>query len=102
MSMDIYTDEELLMELRRRGRIEQFEVSDVTPGQHTDKHTIGMQFDGLMMRLGHAMIEKIGHHSRCPGATVENVRDALFSTASLPKGRRMTIPVSVVITKAKS
>lgn len=87
-----YTDDQLLIELRRRGRIARVEASDVTPARLIEDYTPRMQFKGLMMLCAHEVYVKLGTHRAIPGATTVDV-------PGQPKGRRMTMALNVIVNK---
>lgn len=93
-----YSDDELLIELRRRGRIARLEVSDTTPAQYCEMHTIAMQFHSLMKTAGHEMAHRFGHHSRLPGAKITDARGVPGDHIG-PPSRRMTIPINIIVNK---
>tara|TARA_Y100000310_G_scaffold341743_1_gene441877 strand:+ start:622 stop:996 length:375 start_codon:yes stop_codon:yes gene_type:complete len=93
-----YTDDELLIELRRRGRIARVEAHDVVPGRYRDDVSHQMQFKTGMMKAIDEMIRQLGTHRAIPGSKIENVEER-HAVPGSPPGRRMRLPLNVIVNK---
>jgi hypothetical protein len=93
-----YSDDELLLELRRRGRIARVEAADVVPDRFMDHVPLDHQFQRVFAIAANAMVRHIGTHERIPGASVEIVDD-LYRSPGFPPGRRMRMALNVIVEK---
>lgn len=94
-----YSDDELLIELRRRGRIERVAVMDTLPGHVADHYDEGMQFRALAGHLGRGIAEHLNDVRRIPGAEVNTVRGVPGDTMHT-SGRRMRFALNFVVVKS--
>lgn len=93
-----YSDDELLLELRRRGRIARVEAADVVPGRFRDDVSLVTQFHQVIKLAADAMVGHLGTHERIPGASVEIVDDR-YTSPGYPPGRRMRMALNVIVEK---
>lgn len=93
-----YSDDELLLELRRRGRIARVEAADVVPGGYVDDIKLDYQFHRVFSMAADEIARQIGTHERIPGASVEIVDDR-YRSPGFPPGRRMRMALNVIVEK---
>ena len=93
-----YTDDELLDELRSRGRIARVEAQNVIPGYIADSFPTEAQFAAVMEMAVREVVRVLGTHKRIPGAEVSTVNQR-HSAPGYPPGRRMRLPLNVIVEK---
>lgn len=93
-----YSDDELLLELRRRGRIARVEAADVVPGGYVDDVKLDYQFHRVFSMAADEIARHIGTHERMPGATVRPVK-SVYALPEMPAGREMRMALNVIVEK---
>jgi len=95
-----YTDEDLLIELRRRGRLARVECENIVPDRYvTDGLAIEYQIKNAWRDIAQEAA-RLHVQGRAPtGAKVENVQGNGLSMPPSEKGRRIRFAVNYVVDK---
>lgn len=95
-----YADEELLLELRRRGRLARVECENIVPERYiAEGLPLNYQIEKAWAEISHEAA-KLHIQGRVPtGAKVESVRGDGLYLSPYEKGRRIKFAVSYVVDK---
>jgi hypothetical protein len=92
-----YTDTELLLELRRRGRLNRVEAFTVAPGYSVSNgYPLEHQMSGTFRELGHELCKAHLAGRKLTGFKVEHGDFGRFGNSGTPD-RKITVPCNYVI-----